>query len=70
MANNAEFYGITVQAGAAMGAAMDEAAREFWAYPDERWQLAFEAKWLHDHGYEAEALTAHAVLDELAEMAA
>lgn len=50
---NAQYYGITTELAAEMAAAMDAAASEFWAYPDEEWQLAFEAEWLNERGIEA-----------------
>lgn len=31
-------------------AAMDEAANEFWAYPDSEWQDAFLLQWAQAHG--------------------
>lgn len=31
-------------------AAMDVAAAEFWAYPDEEWQLGFLGDWAEAHG--------------------
>lgn len=46
-----KYYGIDAATAAAMGAAMDAAAKEFWAYPETLWQLGFEMGWLQEHGY-------------------
>lgn len=37
----------------AMLEAQDAAAREFWAYPDSEWQMAFQSQWLISHGLPA-----------------
>jgi hypothetical protein len=43
-------------------AAMDEAAKAFWAYPDENWQENFLAQWGRDNNVAAlAALDAHTV---------
>lgn len=49
--NNTQTVGSDVIA--AMLAAQDAAAREFWAYPDAEWQMAFQAQWLVSHGLPA-----------------
>jgi hypothetical protein len=33
----------------ALLAAQDRAARNFWAYPGEAWQITFQAAWLEEH---------------------
>jgi hypothetical protein len=40
---------ITSAQLAAMKAAMDAAAAQFWAYPDQTWQANFQADWLEKH---------------------
>lgn len=52
---NIEFYNLPAAVAAAMAADMDAAAAEFWAYPDQEWQLRFEAQWLRERGYVHEA---------------
>jgi hypothetical protein len=37
---------ITAAQLAAMRLAQDQAAAQFWAYPDAEWQAAFQAEWL------------------------
>ena len=31
----------------ALKAAQDKAASQFWAYPDEEWQVGFQSQWLN-----------------------
>lgn len=37
---------ITSEQVAAMTAAQDSAAQEFWAYPSAEWQFGFQEQWL------------------------
>lgn len=47
----AEYYGIDEHTAEQLHAAMDSAARQFWAYPGRVWQQEFEGVWLLDHGF-------------------
>lgn len=48
---NAKFYNLPIDVIVQMDAARDGAAREFWAYPGEGWQYAFEEAWLRERGH-------------------
>lgn len=41
---------ITPENFPAAFAAMDEAAKEFWTYPNRDWQNNFLRQWAHEHG--------------------
>ena len=63
---NAAFYNLPVDVVAAMAADMDAAAKEFWAYPGEAWQYAFEEEWLYERGYVEAAAKAADCIREVA----
>lgn len=63
--SNASFYNIPEAAGVEMARAMDKAAKYFYSYPDEEWQLGFEADWLFLQGFLEASAKADRALEEI-----
>jgi len=64
---NAKFYGLSLEDAAALAHEQDAAASVFWAYPDEKWQTAFQEGWLRSRGLIDAANRAREVMEELEE---